>query len=79
MSEDFSSWQQSRREDSKGSSDGGTGTESWEFKSALEAPIARLESLDEIESGGGGGGGCDGGDGDGGGQSQVSLIKNRMI
>ena len=25
-------------------------TESWEFKSTLEAPIARLESLDELES-----------------------------
>ena len=28
---------------------GGGTTESWEFRSALEAPIARLESLDEIE------------------------------
>lgn len=24
-------------------------TESWEFRSALEAPIAKLESLDEID------------------------------
>lgn len=37
-----------RREDSRGSSDAGA-TESWEFRSALEAPIARLESFDEIE------------------------------
>ena len=37
-----------RREDSRGS-EAGT-TESWEFKSTLEAPIARLESLDELES-----------------------------
>ncbi len=36
------------REDSRGS-EAGT-TESWEFKSTLEAPIARLESLDELES-----------------------------
>jgi len=41
-------WKASKREDSRGS-EGGT-TESWEFKSTLEAPIARLESLDELES-----------------------------
>jgi len=33
---------------SKASSDGGV-TESWEFKSCLEAPIATLESLDELD------------------------------
>ena len=48
ISEDGQSWQCSRREDSKGSSDGGV-AEAWEFRSALEAPIARLESLDELE------------------------------
>ena len=41
-------WRASKREDSRGS-EAGT-TESWEFKSTLEAPIARLESLDELES-----------------------------
>ena len=41
-------WKASKREDSRGS-EAGT-TESWEFKSTLEAPIARLESLDELES-----------------------------
>ena len=30
-------------------SSGADGTESWEFRSALEAPIATLESLDEID------------------------------
>jgi hypothetical protein len=51
ISEDGQSWQCSRREDSKGSSDGGGGGigDAWEFRSALEAPIARLESLDELE------------------------------
>eukprot|EP00094_Tigriopus_californicus_P011589 TCALIF_11194-PA protein Name:"Similar to KCNH7 Potassium voltage-gated channel subfamily H member 7 (Homo sapiens)" AED:0.27 eAED:0.27 QI:0/0.25/0.15/0.84/1/1/13/1136/795 len=48
--EDLSGWPSAGRNDSKGSStDGGGTTESWEFKSALEAPIARLESLDELE------------------------------
>ena len=37
----------SRAEDSRASEGQ---TESWEFKSTLEAPIARLESLDELES-----------------------------
>ena len=49
FSEDAQSWQCSRREDSKGSSDGGVGGDAWEFRSAFEAPIARLESLDELE------------------------------
>ncbi|TRY79577.1 hypothetical protein TCAL_11194 [Tigriopus californicus] len=50
FSEDLSGWPSAGRNDSKGSStDGGGTTESWEFKSALEAPIARLESLDELE------------------------------
>ena len=50
ISEDGQSWQGSRREDSKGSSECGMGMgEAWEFRSALEAPIARLESLDELE------------------------------
>ena len=42
-------WKPGNREDSR-SSEPGTGTESWEFKSAREAPIARLESLDELET-----------------------------
>ena len=37
------------REDSH-CSEPGTNTESWEYKSTQEAPIARLESLDELES-----------------------------
>eukprot|EP00090_Calanus_glacialis_P047484 TRINITY_DN9891_c0_g1_i3.p1 TRINITY_DN9891_c0_g1~~TRINITY_DN9891_c0_g1_i3.p1 ORF type:complete len:941 (-),score=180.38 TRINITY_DN9891_c0_g1_i3:210-3032(-) len=41
-------WRSTNREDSRGS-EAGT-TESWEFKSTLEAPIARLESLDELET-----------------------------
>jgi len=41
-------WRPANREDSRGS-EAGT-TESWEFKSTLEAPIARLESLDELET-----------------------------
>ena len=41
-------WKPTNREDSRGS-EAGT-TESWEFKSTLEAPIARLESLDELET-----------------------------
>jgi len=41
-------WRSGNREDSRGS-EAGT-TESWEFKSTLEAPIARLESLDELET-----------------------------
>ncbi|XP_023332947.1 potassium voltage-gated channel unc-103 isoform X1 [Eurytemora carolleeae] len=40
-------WRPSIRENSH-ESEGGT--ESWEFKSTLEAPIAILESLDELES-----------------------------
>ena len=40
------------RQDSRASSEGGGNTDqsSWEFRSALEAPIARLESLDELET-----------------------------
>ena len=41
-------WRSTNREDFIGS-EAGT-TESWEFKSTLEAPIARLESLDELET-----------------------------
>ena len=39
------------RQDSRASSEGAGNTDqsSWEFRSALEAPIARLESLDELE------------------------------
>ena len=48
--EDPAQWP-GRRQDSRSSDGGGTNNtnESWEFRSALEAPIARLESLDEIE------------------------------
>ncbi len=62
LSEDsLSGWQPSpHRDESHGSSTDGAGTtESWEFRSALEAPIARLESLGELESTGSGGGGAD--------------------
>ena len=38
-------WRSTNREDSRGSEAGTT-----EFKSTLEAPIARLESLDELET-----------------------------
>ena len=40
-------WKTANREDSRCSE---PGTESWEFKSTQEAPIARLESLDELET-----------------------------
>ncbi len=40
---------QPQRTESLASSNEGC-TESWEFRSALEAPIAKLESLDEIDS-----------------------------
>ena len=42
-------WKTANREDSR-CSEPGTTTESWEFKSTQEAPIARLESLDELET-----------------------------
>ena len=51
---DGGGWRSHNREDSRGS-EAGT-TESWEFKSTQEtlgqetAPIARLESLDELET-----------------------------
>ena len=52
---DEEGWRQANREDSKCSETGTT--ESWEFKSTQEAPggqdtapIARLESLDELET-----------------------------
>ena len=52
---DEEGWRQGNREDSKCSETGTT--ESWEFKSTQEvsgghetAPIARLESLDELET-----------------------------
>ena len=49
MPEENSARDSWKREDSKGSDSGSGPESSWEFHSTLEAPIARLESLDEIE------------------------------